>query len=469
MMAEEKAVEKGVILAWRCWLTATACFVALTALTIAVGGLDTLKRCGQSDPLSITAQTFACTGLIWLAFGIALYLLGDRTMRFRYGWHIVLSCILLVLYLNILRERPHYADVQDYVQAAFDLRNGHPFHIRYLYPPFLATLCQPFLFLGHDGLAALFWCINWGGFVMYFFLLAKTLEAYGVESRLSGLAVFLFLFVNVPVLRTLSFVQVNFHMMNLILLSVLCYSRHRSLSALMLVVAIHLKASPLVIVLPFIISHDKRWLLSWVVFGCALFAVTYFNFGWAPYESYFANVKTIYFANGISFRENSIDSLVRTLALTVGKNGTALVPFIKIPILVGLIGCVGYSMRTRMWSKRLDALGLIHNSLPILLVVMVFASPLVWEHHFVFLAVPFLLIVRKLTSRAEWVAYGFAYLCVYLMPTFDFYPWSFCRLLGACILVVLCLRLANRGDSLWFEGINQKFMRTGGNFAENEG
>lgn len=459
MMEEKETLGRGVSRAWRCWLAITACFFVFVILALSVGGMCTLRRCAQSDPLSIAAQTFACVGLVWLAVGVALCLLQYRNVRVRYGWHVVCSFVLLALYLNVLRERAQYADVQDYVQAAFDLGSGHSFHIRYLYPPFLATLCQPFLCLGADGLAALFWGFNWVGLILYFILLVKTLETYGVETRLCCLGVFIFMLVNVPVLRTLSFVQVNFHMMNLILLAVLCYPRFRILSAVSLAVAIHLKASPLVIALPFLYLRNTRWLLSWVLTGGFLFGVTYLYYGWDPFASFLANAKTIYFANGISFRENSIDALVRTLAIAFRKDGTALVPFIKVPVLVGLVWSVRYSVQTRMWAKRDDGLGILQNSLPLLLFVMVFLSPLVWEHHFVFLAVPFLLIIRKLQTSLQWVAYGFSYLCVYLMPTFDFYPWSFCRLFGAGVLFVLCIRLATQRDSPWFEAFQQKFNR----------
>jgi len=245
----------------------------------------------------------------------------------------------------------------------------------------------------------------------------------------------------------------------LILLAFLCYPRYRFVSAVALAVAIHLKASPLVIALPFLYLRDKRWALSWMLSGGLLFGLTYLYYGWAPFASYLANVSTLYQANGICFRENSIDALVRTVAIAVRENGTALVPFVKVPVLVGLLWGVWHSVRTRMWSTRNDGVGLLHNSLPLLLFVMVFMSPLVWEHHFVFLSLPFLLIIRKLRTSLEWVAYGFSYLCVYLMPTFDFYPWSFCRLLGAGIVFVLCVRLSSRGDSRWFEECRQKVDR----------
>ena len=442
-------------LAWRCWAALTGLFVVFSSVALAVGGWNTLKRCVQTDGLSISAQTLACAGFVWLTVGGALFLSREAGFRSRYGWPVVLAGLLLVLYLNILRERPHYADVQDYVQGAFDLSAGAPFHIRYLYPPLLAVLCQPFLFLGHDGLAAMLWCLNWVGLVLFFILLTKALEAYGVGPRVACVGVFLFMLVNVPVLRTLSFVQVNFHMMNLILLALLLFPRHRLLSALMLALAVHLKASPLLIALPFLCLGDRRWLLSFAVSGCGLAAVIYLLFGPEPFTSFLANAKAIYTANGVSFRENSIDALVRTAAIALRRDGTALVPYIKWPVLVALAGLVVYSMRVRMWSERTDPMGRILNGLPLSLLLMVYASPLVWEHHFVFLAVPFLLVLRKIATAPEWVAFGAAYVSVYWMPTFDFYPWSFCRLAGSAVLLVLALRLTLRGDASWLRAVGQ--------------
>jgi hypothetical protein len=454
-MDGETAFERGAQRAWRLWLWVTGGFLALAAAALALGGAPLLQRCVQADALSISAQTLACAALVWAAWGGGVGLLRRRALRDRYGWHIALCGVLLILYVNVLRERAQYADVQDYVRAAFELQAGKPFHIRYLYPPFLATLCQPFLFLGEDGLAALFWAANWAGFALFFLLLAKVLERYGVAPRAACFGVFAFMLVNVPVLRTLSFIQVNFHMMNLILLAVLLYPRHRLLSALMLALAVHLKASPLVLALPFVCARDKRWLAGFVFCGSALFAATALLYGWAPYEAFLANVRTLYAANGICFRENSIDALVRATAAALQADGTALVPFVKVPSVLALAGCAAYAVRARMWSDEAGAAGCVWNGLPLLLVLMVFVSPLVWEHHFVFLAVPFLLLLRKLESPGEWAWFGTAYVAVFWMPTFDFYPWSFCRLAGACVLTALSLRLARRGVAPAFEALER--------------
>jgi hypothetical protein len=74
---------------------------------------------------------------------------------------------------------------------------------------------------------------------------------------------------------------------------------------------------------------------------------------------------------------------------------------------------------------------------PSLLVLMVMASPLVWEHHAIFLGLPYLLVAAHLKSSRGWGWFAFAYTLEFLMPTFDFFPWSYGRLVSPIILLAL--------------------------------
>src|SRR5262245_15325904 len=53
---------------------------------------------------------------------------------------------------------------------------------------------------------------------------------------------------------------------------------------------------------------------------------------------------------------------------------------------------------------------------------MVLASPLVWEHHPVFVGLPFRVITRRLSAPGEWVAYSLAYCLVFLLPAVRLLP-----------------------------------------------
>jgi hypothetical protein len=78
----------------------------------------------------------------------------------------------------------------------------------------------------------------------------------------------------------------------------------------------------------------------------------------------------------------------------------------------------------------------------------------VWEHHAIFLTLPFLLLLKKLESPTEWLLYGCVYLLVFLMPTFDYFPWSYGRLVGMLILLALLWITQNRSNNTFFPIFN---------------
>lgn len=454
----QHTLQEGLDGAWRIWFCATGLLLVYLAGVFAVGGSGTLRRCIQPLQFEVLEQTLGCAGLVWLTFGIALALLKRPAFRMRHGLTVLCSAVLLFLYINFLRERTHYWDIKDYVQGAISLCNHEPFHQMYIYPPLLATLCQPLLWLGvgEKGLTACFWCFNWVGFVLFFVLLTKALATYGFRLRIAHYVVFFFLFLNVPVLRTFLYGQVNFHMMNLILFAYLVHTRNKLLSAIALAFAVHLKASPIILVLPFLYVRDLKWLIYFGVSMIIVFALTFCFYGWPPFASFLTNAQNIYSGNGITFRECSIDSVVRAVAVSLRTDGTPWVWLVKFPVLAGLLWGVHYSMRQKTWQNRKDTVDAIFNALPLLLFVMVFASPLVWEHHFVFLSLPFLLLIKKMQSAAEWIAYSFAYVFIFLCPTFDFFPLSFCRLAGAGILFGLCIKVAKHHTTHWFFEVSER-------------
>jgi hypothetical protein len=82
---------------------------------------------------------------------------------------------------------------------------------------------------------------------------------------------------------------------------------------------------------------------------------------------------------------------------------------------------------------------------------MLLGSPLLWVHHAVLVALPYLLMLKRVDTPTECVIYGFAFFLEYDVPTFDFFPWSFVRLLSPLILIYLMYATAARVEdgSLW--------------------
>jgi hypothetical protein len=99
---------------------------------------------------------------------------------------------------------------------------------------------------------------------------------------------------------------------------------------------------------------------------------------------------------------------------------------------------------------------MVLNSIPPLFILMTLASPVVWEHHGIFVALSFLVLLKRLETPSEWLWFGFAYLLEFLLPTFDFFPWSFGRLAAPLIVLWLLWQATKRkDDSSIFNGLNQ--------------
>jgi hypothetical protein len=450
---EAPVTDQALARSWWIWLALTGVFVVSNAALLALAGPPAFGRLIQRGPLSSTPLTLAAVGMVWAALGAALGLLRDRAFRARHGLAVLSALGIVLLYANVLRERTQYGDLSDYLAAAHDLVGGAPLHGRYVYPPFLATVLAPLLPLGDGAVGVLMWAGNLLALALFVVLLRATLVRYGFGAGPATLATVLFAAVNVPILRTLGYVQVNLHVTNLILLALLAHPRVPLLSALALGAAVHLKASPAVLALPFLLVRDLRWLAGFAVALAGIALATAIPFGWGPFADFLDNARAIYLANPIAFRENSVDSLYRSaLSLARLPLGLAWAPILvtKVVLAVWALRIMARTLRHRTFSGGGPAAPVL-DGLPPLLVLMLLASPLLWEHHPVFVALPYLLMLRRIDTPREIALYGLAYTLEFLLPTFDFFPWSFGRLLSPILLLALMDATAARPQDgrLW--------------------
>ena len=440
------------------WCAITLVLIAGTLGVYHARGVEGLKEIVQQGPLSDVAITFYSAALAWLLAGVFLFLLAAR--RIHSGNAVTAACFFAValLYVNFLRERTAYGDIFDYIKAASNLFQGERLHERYLYPPLWATLLKPLVPLGWRAIFDLCWFLNALSLFAFFFLLHATLKRYGFSPRLAALVTAAFLLVNVPVIRTLGYVQVNIHVMNLILLALLLYPRSIAFSALAMSLAVHFKASPVVLVLAFLIQRDWKWLAWFAGFTVGVAALTAAAVGISPYRDFLANAGALYSAGDPSFRENSLDSFVRALFASLGT-GQGLVQYFVVPLklLAGAaaLAVVLRNVRRETFCERGSEKGRVLNAVPALFPLMMLLSPLIWEHHGVFLALSFLVMLKKLSSAGEWLIFGAAYFLVFLAPTFDFFPWSYGRLLSLFLWLWLAWRVSGRaGTSAAFSRAN---------------
>ncbi|HSL27788.1 MAG TPA: glycosyltransferase family 87 protein [Anaerolineales bacterium] len=398
--------------------------------------------------------TLASVSITWLLAGLLLWLLltGRLNRASALTWSGFFLCTFL--YLNVLRERIRYGDIDYYTQAAFALVGGSSLPDTYFYPPLWGTLLSFLTPLGETGILVIAWTVNVISFLFFYFLLHRTLELYKFSPRAAALITTLFILVNMPVLRTFMYVQVNFHVMNFILLSILLYRDRPLLSAVMLALAIHFKASPAVLVLAFLVEFNWRWLTGFVVSMLVITAFPLAIYGTGPYFDFVNNFLVLNMPRGLSLHDSSFDSAIGMTLSFVRADFASVRALVLLAKGVTAVITIFLCLRTRGFVSQPESGIHLYDSIVPLFVGMTLLSPLVWEHHAVFLALPFLLLLKKLESHTEWVLFGAIYLLVFLIPTFDFFPWSYGRLAGMLILLALLWITRARQTNTFFPGLN---------------
>lgn len=417
-------------------------------------GFDGFRAFMQEAVYTHIPITLASVAITWLLAGFLLGLLltGKITKSTVLGWTGFFT--VAFLYINILRERVRYGDIDYYTQAAFALVQGKHLPDSYFYPPLWATLLSFLTPLGENGILIIAWIANILSFLLFYFLLHRTLELYQFKPYAAALTTTLFLLVNTPILRTFMYVQVNFHVMNFILLSILFYRGRPFLSALMLALAIHFKASPAVLVLAFLLEFKWRWLL-WFTLSFAV--ITLFPvaiYGIDPYFDFITNFVVINAPHGLSMHDSSFDSAIGVTLSYLRADFAVVRALVLLAKAVVTVVTIFLCLRTRGFASNAGSRVRLFDSMIPLFVGMTLLSPLVWEHHAIFLTLPFLLLLKKLEFTTEWIWYGAAYLLVFLTPTFDYFPWSYGRLVGILILFALLWITRERTHNTFFSNLN---------------
>jgi hypothetical protein len=417
----------------------------------------------QQPPLVNLPVTLWSVALVWMSAGALLVLLQSGSIT---GGNILtLSGFLVVLwsYLNILSERWRYGDYTYYFESAATMYRNEPLHGSYFYPPLWATLTQFLVPAGEDKFFMALWLLDIAAFVAFFFLLHLVLQRYGFGPRLAALVTTVFMLANAPLLRTMVYVQVNLHTLNLIFLSILFYPRRSFLSALMLALAVHLKGSPAVLVLAFLFEKDWRW-LGWLAISLvAIAGITVMTDGFAPFLDVLQHWQGLALSDNTIYHDTSFDSFLRSTAQFVPLEPTwtrVLIFACKAALAAASLWVMVRCVRAAQFVQGHLPGARLLNAIPPLFILMTLFAPVVWEHHGVFMALPFLVMLKRLETPHEWLWFGFAYLLEFLLPTFDFYPWSFGRLVAPMLLLWQMWRLAERkGDAAIFTALNRWFAK----------
>ncbi len=442
------------LLAWAAVTFLTAVSLLWIYLRLGANGVSIYV---QQSPLTDLSITLASVALVWLSVGTLFALLAaGRVNRFN---ALSIGGFFLVCwaYFNVLPERVKYGDYGYYFDAASRLHARQPLPTTYYYLPFWATLTQFLAPLGEHKFFVVLWLLNAVSLLTLYVLLHLVLQRYGFSQRLAAVVTVLFMLANAPLLRTLVYVQVNLHTLNLILLSLLLYPRQSFWSAFCLALAVHLKTSPIVLAVAFLLEMDWRWLV-WFLFSLLVIAgFTVVIEGFSPFTDALHNALGLATSQNTIFHDTSFDSFLRFTGRIIHLSA-GMVRFLtyaaKVLLAAATAAVVLRCIRISAFIKSAEGSRVL-NAMPALLVFMTLASPIIWEHHGVFLALPFLLLLKRLDSPADWMLFASAYLLEFLLPTFDFYPWSFGRLLAPLIVLWLMWKTARQPQpSLPFDKVN---------------
>jgi len=401
--------------------------------------------------------TLASVAITWLLGGWVLYLLHARRLNASNALTWIGFFLVAFLYLNVLRERFRFGDISYYIEAATNLYQNQPLPHSYFYLPLWATLIEFLIPLGEDGVLLVAWVLNVISTFTFYFLLHRVLERYGFAPRLAALVTTGFMLVNTPILRTLMYVQVNLHVMNAVFLGLLLYRRSPFISALMLALAVHLKSSPAVLVLAFLLELDWRW-LAWFVLGNLLLGgITLVTDGISPFLDVLNNVTRLAGGRSAIFHDNSFDSFFGFPSQVFAVSDSlvrALVYASKGLLVVAVLFVLFRLVRSQAFYAGEGQGARLFNAAVPIFILMNLASPVVWVHHGIFLTLSFLLLLKRMDTPAQWTWFGLAYLLEFVVPTFDFYPWSYGRLVAPLIVLGLMWRLPG-SDSELFSKLNR--------------
>lgn len=393
----------------------------------------------STNILSLAAAGFN----LWLLSGLLLaWAWRQRTISAEIWLQVGTITLLTLFVLNVSREHVVFGDVFDYTTAAQNLRRGEPLHPRYVYPPFWAALLAQAYRLLNSWELVLWLCfvLNQLSLALFFLLAFPFFKRLGVSTRQTALLLTLHSVANVPLLRNLVYVQVNYWLLVTIMGALLLRKRWPLLSGVVLAIGVHLKLIPLIIA-PLLLIEEKRWRWSIgaLLGGGLLLAITLWLYGPEPYRQFVTNL------NAWQPTQLRSASLFGWLTNVNERTGLAL-PAQALSALYTLAATawLGY-LSWRLWQQS-PANSRYHAALPLCFIVVT-ASPTIWVHHLAFLSLPAIWLLFRLDGTRQWSLYAIAYALLFWLPVFDWWPWSYLRVVGWVLLLALLSLVVLRQQS----------------------
>jgi hypothetical protein len=304
--------------------------------------------------------------------------------------------------------------------------------------------------------------------VQFFLAIAVSALCYRFARRLglgalpAGLLVAALFLFNSPFVRTIRHSQVNLWTLALLMSAILLLPRYPWVSGLAIGLAIHIKITPGIIALVWLLTGRWKAVLGTIVgFGAVLLLQTGLGTNWTPWRQFgeylldpFGNPFLLRFP---LFRDNSLHAVLENALRFTGilstPPGTA--PGSLLGILTGIVTLAvvawfafRFVRREKFWKNRpgLDELRLQAHSMDALALTLLL-PPMVWEHHYV-VAIPIVIWAIAARPKSQLWTIALASALMLAVPTFDLFPFSYHRLAGLLILLLLAAPRAPELDLL---------------------
>ena len=333
----------------------------------------------------------------------------------------------------------------------------------YVYPPLVGQVMAflypivthiPFLPIDNEDqgwqiIFYLFQCCQFLLIILAYYLTYEFARRMGLRSIPASIIVAsLFLFNN-SVVRTLNFHQTNLWILNSFLIAFLVQRNYPFISGFALALGIHIKLYPFILILPWIAM--RRWvLLISTSIGIVAIAILQTNLGrdWTLVKYFLDYMKNV--SKPTPYRNNSINSVIYNFFKIPNK--LINISFDIVPIIVTLITLgvlVWFTIRFIQREKIYKELGKYeiagnqdswnemfrfygHSMDAIALGLLI--SPSVFEHHYI-VAIPVALWATIVMKSDKSISIAVGIFLVFCVPTFDFFPISFHRLVGLLMIV----------------------------------
>ncbi|MBN1550624.1 DUF2029 domain-containing protein [bacterium] len=411
------------------------------------------------------------------AVSIAIYLCIFMLKRNSQGnTSIILTVTFIIILLRYNLVFSEYSfksfDYSQYEKAAIAVfKDKNPYEeATYLYPPLFAQcLAKTYAMINHliysfntnyqDETAKLllfytYQSLQFANIIFLTYLCILFGRNLKISPTTLSVILLVLLMINTPITRTLRHNQVNLFVINFLLVSLLLMEISPELCGFFLAIAIHIKVYPLLLLLPLVIMHKFRVILSCI--ATVILIVGLQTTGFTDFSIYRAFIEFfISFPQSHYYRDTGLFSIVYNFFYFGGilnhhptDLNLRLVSIIAWVLRLGIFTWFLFRLFKREITYRADSSHAFSSAnQPVdlqkirwyghftdTLLFATLLSPKVWEHHYVFIIPVFIWGFTLLDSKnIKW--FMASLILINILPITDIFPLSYHRFIGVLILI----------------------------------